>query len=90
MLVWSAALSIPPLQVSAAVGIAVLGGLFYTVIGAACHSGNCDARAFSVTLVGIAVCHFGGALLAAGLGTAHAESGFILAVGPRSIHCHRG
>jgi EmrB/QacA subfamily drug resistance transporter len=55
------------LQVSAAVGVAVLGGLFYTVIGA--HAVPVTVtRAFSVTLVGIAICHIGGALLAAGLG----------------------
>jgi EmrB/QacA subfamily drug resistance transporter len=55
------------LQVSAAVGVAVLGGLFYTVIGA--HAVPVTVtRAFSVTLVGIAICHVGGALLAAGLG----------------------
>ena len=55
------------LQVSAAVGIAVLGGLFYTVIGAHAIPATVT-RAFSVTLVGIAICHVGGALLAAGLG----------------------
>jgi MFS family permease len=55
------------LQVSAAVGIAVLGGLFYTVIGAHAVPATVT-RAFSVTLVGIAICHVGGALLAAGLG----------------------
>jgi MFS family permease len=55
------------LQVSAAVGIAVLGGLFYTVIGARAIPATVT-RAFSVTLVGIAICHVGGALLAAGLG----------------------
>ncbi len=55
------------LQVSAAVGIAVLGGLFYTVIGAHAVPATVT-RAFSITLVGIAICHVGGALLAAGLG----------------------
>jgi EmrB/QacA subfamily drug resistance transporter len=55
------------LQVSAAVGIAVLGGLFYTVIGADAVPATVTL-AFSVTLVGIAICHVGGALLAAGLG----------------------
>jgi EmrB/QacA subfamily drug resistance transporter len=55
------------LQVSAAVGIAVLGGLFYTVVGAHVVPATVT-RAFSVTLVGIAICHFAGALLAAGLG----------------------
>jgi EmrB/QacA subfamily drug resistance transporter len=55
------------LQVSAAVGIAVLGGMFYTVIGAHAVPATVT-RAFSITLVGIAVCHIGGALLAAGLG----------------------
>ncbi|MBR0750151.1 MFS transporter [Bradyrhizobium japonicum] len=55
------------LQVSAAVGIAVLGGLFYSVIGAHAVPATVT-RAFSVTLVGIAICHVGGALLAVGLG----------------------
>lgn len=55
------------LQVSVAVGIALLGGLFYTVIGAHAIPATVT-RAFSVTFVGIAICYAGGALLAAGLG----------------------
>ena len=55
------------LQVSGAVSLAVLGGLFFTVLG-----GRTDpaivTRAFSLTLLAIAVCHVGGAFLAAGLG----------------------
>ena len=62
------------LQVSAAVGIAVLGGLFYTVIGAHAVPATVT-RAFSVTLVGIAICHVAGALLAAGLGQARKPRG---------------
>ncbi len=55
------------LQVSSAVGIAVLGGLFYAALGA---RGDPAAvtHAFSITLLAIAACHAGGALLAAGLG----------------------
>jgi MFS family permease len=55
------------LQVSSAVSVAVLGGLFFTVLG-----GRTDPAAvtvaFSITLLAIAVCHVGGAFLAAGLG----------------------
>jgi EmrB/QacA subfamily drug resistance transporter len=55
------------LQVSAAVAIAILGGLFYTVVGASMNPASVT-HAFSITLVGIAVCHVCGAILAAGLG----------------------
>jgi EmrB/QacA subfamily drug resistance transporter len=55
------------LQVGAAVGIAVLGGVFYTVMGTHAVPATVT-RAFSVTLIGIAICHIGGAFLAAGLG----------------------
>jgi hypothetical protein len=45
----------------------LLGGLFYAVLG-----GRSDppavAHAFVVTLLSVAACHSGGALLAAGLG----------------------
>ncbi|MDR3515468.1 MAG: MFS transporter [Azospirillaceae bacterium] len=55
------------LQVSAALGVALLGGLFYAII-----DGRTDAsavtHAFSMTLLAIAGCHLGGAALAAGLG----------------------
>jgi MFS family permease len=55
------------LQVSAAVSIAVIGGLFFTVLG-----GRSDpaavTHAFTVALLAIAACHAGGALLAIGLG----------------------
>ena len=55
------------LQVSSAIGIAVLGGLFYEVLGSRSDPAAVS-HAFSVTLLGIAGCHAGGALLAAGLG----------------------
>jgi predicted MFS family arabinose efflux permease len=55
------------LQVSAAIGIAVLGGLFYAALGSRSDSAAVT-HAFSVTLLAIAGCHAGGALLAAGLG----------------------
>jgi EmrB/QacA subfamily drug resistance transporter len=55
------------LQVSAAISLAVLGGLFYALLGA---RGDPAAitRAFAITLGAIGLCHVGGALLAAGLG----------------------
>ncbi|MDB5653803.1 MAG: major facilitator transporter [Tardiphaga sp.] len=55
------------LQVSAAVSIAVLGGLFYTALGARNDAASVT-HAFAVTLLAIAACHVGGALLAIGLG----------------------
>jgi MFS family permease len=55
------------LQVSAAVAIALLGGLFYTALGSRTDPAAVT-HAFAVTLVGIAVCHVTGAALAAGLG----------------------
>jgi MFS family permease len=55
------------LQVSAAVGIAVLGGLFYAALGTRSDPAAVT-HAFSITLLAIAGCHAGGALLAAGLG----------------------
>jgi MFS family permease len=55
------------LQVSAALGVALLGGLFFAVLGGRTDPGSI-ARAFSVTLFGIAGCHLLGAALGAGLG----------------------
>jgi EmrB/QacA subfamily drug resistance transporter len=55
------------LQVSSAVGIAVLGGLFFTALGARTDAAAVT-HAFSITLLAIAACHIGGAILAAGLG----------------------
>jgi MFS family permease len=55
------------LQVSSAVGIAVLGGLFYNVLGARTDPAAVT-HAFAITLGAIAACHIGGAFLAAGLG----------------------
>jgi hypothetical protein len=49
------------------VGVAVLGGLFYAALGSRSDPAAVT-HAFSVTLVAIAGCHVGGALLAAGLG----------------------
>lgn len=55
------------LQVSAAISIAMIGGLFFVVLG-----GRSDpaaiTHAFTVALLAIAVCYAGGALLALGLG----------------------
>jgi MFS family permease len=55
------------LQVSAAIGVAALGGLFYAVTGDAAPP-DAVAHGFAVTLLGIAACHLLGAMLAAGLG----------------------
>jgi EmrB/QacA subfamily drug resistance transporter len=55
------------LQVGSAVGIAVLGGLFFTALGTRTDP-SAVTRAFSMTLLAIAACHAGGALLALGLG----------------------
>ncbi|PKU25223.1 MFS transporter [Telmatospirillum siberiense] len=55
------------LQVSAAAGVAVLGGLFYTVLGDRTDPAQVT-HAFCVTLLAIAGCHILGAVLAAGLG----------------------
>ena len=55
------------LQVSAALGVALLGGLFFAVVGGRTDPGSI-AHAFSVTLFGIAGCHLLGAALGAGLG----------------------
>jgi MFS family permease len=55
------------LQVSAAIAVAVLGGLFYAALGTRTDPGAI-AHAFSITLLAIAACHALGAFLAAGLG----------------------
>jgi EmrB/QacA subfamily drug resistance transporter len=55
------------LQCSGALGVAVLGGLFFTAVGT--HTDPATiARGFATTLLAIAACHAGGALLATGLG----------------------
>jgi hypothetical protein len=55
------------LQVSAAIGVALLGGVFYAVLGQRTDP-HAVAHAFSVTLLLIAACHIVGGCLAAGLG----------------------
>jgi MFS family permease len=55
------------LQVSSAKGIAVLGGLFYNVLGTQTDPATVT-RAFAATLLAIAACRIVGAVLAAGLG----------------------
>jgi EmrB/QacA subfamily drug resistance transporter len=55
------------LQVSGAISIAVLGGLFFTALGTRSDPAAVT-HAFSVTLLAIAACHLAGAFLAAGLG----------------------
>jgi MFS family permease len=55
------------LQVSAALGVAVLGGVFFAKLGTATGS-VAISHAFAATLIGVAACHTAGALMAAGLG----------------------
>jgi len=55
------------LQVSAAIAVAVLGGLFYTALGTRTDPAAVT-HAFSITLLAIAACHLVGAVLGAGLG----------------------
>jgi MFS family permease len=55
------------LQVSAAMGVAVLGGLFYALLGQQTSPGAI-AHAFAATVLMVALCHGVGGLLAAGLG----------------------
>jgi len=55
------------LQVSAAISIAVLGGLFFAALGSR-NDPAAVTHAFSITLLAIAACHLGGVVLAAGLG----------------------
>jgi len=55
------------LQVSAAVAVAVLGGVFFTALGTRTDPASVT-HAFAITLAAVAACHAGGALLSAGLG----------------------
>ena len=55
------------LQISAAIGVALLGGLFFTVLGGRTDPASI-AHAFAATLLGVAGCHLLGAALGAGLG----------------------
>lgn len=61
------------MQVSAALSVAMLGGLFYTVLGTRSDPAAIT-RSFAVALCGVAAWHIGGALLAAGLGQRRAQS----------------
>ncbi len=60
------------LQVSAAIGVALLGGLYFTVVGDRTDPASI-ATAFSITLIGVAASHLVGATLAAGLGQGRAR-----------------
>jgi EmrB/QacA subfamily drug resistance transporter len=55
------------LQVSAAIAVAVLGGLFYTSLGTRTDPAAVT-HAFALTLLAVAACHVTGAVLGAGLG----------------------
>lgn len=57
------------LQVSAALGVAVLGGLFYAVLGPQ-TAPAAISHAFALTMLGVAAAHLAGAALAAGLSRA--------------------
>ena len=55
------------LQVSAAMSVALLGGLFFFALGPNTDPASIS-QAFAITLAAIAACHIAGAFLAAGLG----------------------
>jgi EmrB/QacA subfamily drug resistance transporter len=55
------------LQASGAIGVAVLGGIFYAILGQRSDP-QALTQAFAITMLLVAVCHFAGAFLAAGLG----------------------
>ncbi len=55
------------LQVSAAIGVAVLGGLFFAALGTRTDAAAIG-HAFSLTLLAVGASHLAGAVLAAGLG----------------------
>ncbi|MEI9988003.1 MAG: MFS transporter [Aliidongia sp.] len=61
------------LQISGAISIAVLGGLFFTSLGTRTDPAAV-AHGFSITLLAIAACHLTGAGLAAGLGLRRAAA----------------
>jgi MFS family permease len=74
------------LQVSAAAGVAVLGGLYYTVLGARADPAAV-AHAFSITLLSVAACYLVGAFLAAGLGQRRISRPRKLAEGAMATAC---
>jgi MFS family permease len=62
------------LQISGAISIAVLGGLFFTSLGTRTDDPAAVAHGFSIALLAIAACHLAGAGLAAGLGLRRASA----------------
>ena len=71
------------LQISAALGVAVLGGIFFAVRGPSTEPAAI-AHAFVVTLTAVGCCHLLGALLAAGLGQPRMRQATVLATECRS------
>jgi MFS family permease len=68
------------LQVSAAMGVALLGGLFFVVRGSRTDPASI-AHAFSVTMLAVAGCHLLGAALGAGLGQRRRAAATPMALG---------
>jgi MFS family permease len=68
------------LQVSAAIGVALLGGLYFVVLGSRADPAAI-AHAFSVTLLAVAACHLIGAALGAGLGQPRRQRAKPMAMG---------
>ncbi len=67
------------LQVSAAIGVAALGGLFYAVVGSRIGA-RALADGFAATMLAVALCHLVGAVLAAGLSQARRRPASALAL----------
>jgi EmrB/QacA subfamily drug resistance transporter len=61
------------LQASGAIGVAVLGGVFYAMVGQRSDP-QALSQAFAITMLLVAVCHVAGAFLAAGLGQPRSEA----------------
>jgi hypothetical protein len=68
------------LQISAALGVAVLGGLFFMVRGPVAEPAAIS-HAFTTTIMGIACVHLLGAMLAAGLGQKRVRRAAVMASG---------
>ena len=69
------------LQVSAALGVALIGAIFFISLGDRTDPGSIG-HAFALTLVGIATCHLTGAALAAGLGQPRGKATPGVAIAP--------
>ena len=76
------------LQVSAAIGVAALGGLFYILLGERTDP-QALAHAFAVTMLAVAACHGVGALLAAGIGQPR-QAGTAASAKSAGVACQAG